>query len=651
VDDVASGKVGAYTDPNSPTGWSLQPARLIDANTGQEVPAYDQNLNPIMGSYEIIIDGEPGILNNPEYSRTRVLTGEIPPTTAQAIAMPQGRERWTFVTPEAAGEMGRQTGKAAGEAVAETPKLNFELGKDLWKDILKQMPEMKEAHSPAPWDDFLKMFWDPISQGIDTLWQTYTDNIPKNPGQAWDFSKKIIGVGLPVSVAVFLTSTLLELPYFTKRVGFHEFAKHADKLFGWSKTIETILSAPISLGFMPWLKRHLDLTYRTKILGTDEIDELYMKGDADINLWASHHAWYGLPDDLRTIHAKGMYREPRYFELSLLAEFGYVPDWFLKKKLQRALYDGQDQDFFLKTFKRKGARDIIDKLTMESINWYQWGHIESGQFLSNMAALDYPDEVSRSYLGFAMLKKARDQRRQSELDEESDVKRYIAASLNMTMEDYEEDAIDSRQLISNLDVLPISANMKLLYREEALWRWRRRDRREKEKEEDSDSKRVISVLKDEARRDYIDGYITESQLNANLKALGLSDLMVKVYSAEAALHRRREHNRTIERTLEDAYLKDVINDEELAWQLFEFIPVGEVLQEKLARLKMRKQPKRKIPEVATFKQLSESKLVQAMHGGIISADQLASALLEKGYRPGDVEILIRTELAKRPVSA
>jgi len=127
--------------------------------------------------------------------------------------------------------------------------------------------------------------------------------------------------------------------------------------------------------------------------------------------------------------------------------------------------------------------------------------------------------------------------------------------------------------------------------------------------------------------------------------------MVKVYSAEAALHRRREHNRTIERTLEDAYLKDLINDEELAWQLFEFIQVGEVLQEKVTRLKMRKQPKREVPKPEKFKELSESKLIQAMYAGIISADQLINALLEKGYRARDAEILVRTLISERPISA
>ncbi len=103
----------------------------------------------------------------------------------------------------------------------------------------------------------------------------------------------------------------------------------------------------------------------------------------------------------------------------------------------------------------------------------------------------------------------------------------------------------------------------------------------------------INRLRDNAKKDFGKGYITELQLIADLSALGYSPELITFHIADARSDANRLIIDDLVKNYADAYLKDLINEEQLEIGLTEYIVRPEVLDAELSHLWIRKYKKPK----------------------------------------------------------
>lgn len=103
----------------------------------------------------------------------------------------------------------------------------------------------------------------------------------------------------------------------------------------------------------------------------------------------------------------------------------------------------------------------------------------------------------------------------------------------------------------------------------------------------------INRMRDNAKKDFGKGYITEEQLTADLSALGYSTTLIEFHIADAISDAQRAMLDSTVDTFGDAYMKDILNEEQLETGLKEYIVRPEVLQAELEHLFIRKYKKPK----------------------------------------------------------
>ena len=166
----------------------------------------------------------------------------------------------------------------------------------------------------------------------------------------------------------------------------------------------------------------------------------------------------------------------------------------------------------------------------------------------------------------------------------------------------------------------------------------------------------INRLRDNEKRDFVKGYKVEEQLRANLEGLGYPPTWVEFHVRDAVADRERELKDAEVDALGDAWLKDMITDEDLEASLATVIVEPEALDAELDRLYIQKFKKPKPPQkTEAEKALTElnkyrvSYAVLAYRQYAVEKPELTDMLVEADVDPAVARARADYEELRRPL--
>jgi len=163
-------------------------------------------------------------------------------------------------------------------------------------------------------------------------------------------------------------------------------------------------------------------------------------------------------------------------------------------------------------------------------------------------------------------------------------------------------------------------------------------------------------VRDEWIRDYVDGFIDEDVLRANLAEIGIGPRRIDYYVIYAAKRRDRERLRDLLDLYRDGYMKDLITEEELRDRVMEIIIIPEVADLFVEKAHVDKYKKPKPPTETTedkaLKELQKYQItyaIQAYRRYAIEKDELVTLLIEADVDPAVARTRADYEELKRPI--
>jgi len=157
-------------------------------------------------------------------------------------------------------------------------------------------------------------------------------------------------------------------------------------------------------------------------------------------------------------------------------------------------------------------------------------------------------------------------------------------------------------------------------------------------------------LRREALEDFVAGFDDETELRANLTALGGRPEIIDLWVARAKFRAKRDLLLDLKKTIVDQYVKGWIDEDQLNQDLIELGFVADrravLVQEALTRrLKYKREE-----ETEKKKLMTLAKVEKARELGLLSDDQFITRVMDIGYTEEDARLMLQIELTPRPVS-
>lgn len=207
---------------------------------------------------------------------------------------------------------------------------------------------------------------------IKPIFSLYNDPQPLTPDEALKTAQLLMVVFLFCDFAEWVTNVVGEVATLGQVESLGDLLKALSRRFGFGGISTMVQRAPFEMGVIRPLSYKLHEMFRNVIPSVDSAAEFYMKGDLEaafrelkaegvrqiaitgqsidevINDPTKYlekmAAFRGWTPEFYKAWLKGIWREPRYFELSMMLEERAADRDWLVKKLQRAFYDPQDRE-------------------------------------------------------------------------------------------------------------------------------------------------------------------------------------------------------------------------------------------------------------------------------------------------------------------
>jgi len=153
----------------------------------------------------------------------------------------------------------------------------------------------------------------------------------------------------------------------------------------------------------------------------------------------------------------------------------------------------------------------------------------------------------------------------------------------------------------------------------------------------------IGKLRDNAKADYVKGYLDEATFRATLRDLGYPDTLTNYHFWDAREDQERKFKDDQVDAYEDAYVKELLTDADLEARLSEILVRPEIVELRLERAYIRKYKKPKPIAPEKIKVLPLDTVKRAFREAIISEDELRAEILARDYSEEDADVIIAIE--------
>lgn len=284
---------------------------------------------------------------------------------------------------------GRETQSVLDAIITMIPPIPTTTEKEIDDWLGKVEEAIKGVHSPEL-DVPLRVINEKIVEPLKNL---LIMREPVEPAAALGVATSIMGVHYALDVATWGIGLLGETVTLGQVEKVDKFWDSMKKVTGFGGVMTMLHRAPVEMGLIRPLSYQLHSTFRNVIPDVKWAATAYMKGDlaeehlSNVFAWNGYYPWY------EEAYRKGMYREPRYFELSaMVSEKLADPGWMLNK-LKRAEYSEEDQVIFAGGLRAKYLARYWDKVASRYRMMFKEGFMYEADFRSRLETLGLPDEV------------------------------------------------------------------------------------------------------------------------------------------------------------------------------------------------------------------------------------------------------------------
>jgi aromatic ring-cleaving dioxygenase len=334
----------------------------------------------------------------------RMSVDELTPLEKQYLGLPVKSEEITpenqgFIEPKTAGgAAGAVEGKLASyfkDAFTEVLRSFWQWLKDVFGDLFQSVWDWLKPK--------LEQFWDWTKANLESAGRSIYDYISKaldsvgvlTPEKAPGLALQLYLFAMSAGVGAHFTSVMTELVHPVKNLGVGQLAGLIGDFAGFGR----ISAATIGVLESRILGQAMTYAFQNKhrpVIPMDrELTDLAASEHIDLDRFREAMSYHGYSESWINAIQDGMYREPSYRELSLLAEDESATDEWLRSKIRMARYRPEDVAMFVTSLHKRLNRSYRTNYYTHAFNMYKEGFIDKERFSNMLTWLELrPEAVS-----------------------------------------------------------------------------------------------------------------------------------------------------------------------------------------------------------------------------------------------------------------
>ncbi|RLC74907.1 MAG: hypothetical protein DRI61_15830 [Chloroflexi bacterium] len=407
----------------------------------------------------------------------------------------------------------------------------------LWEVIVysfKWWSEQLILTAKAVWDflthkipHFLMLIWETIKQGLHHCWiwlkakfedigRNIYDRIqkflhsmrPLTPEKAPQVGLMLFLMAMGAGMGAHMLSSAVEAAYPTKYIGLQYIPALLADLGSFSRIAGATSGVMASVALGKPMKYAIQKYFRPIIPDEKLLMTMAVKPDIPLSQFAEMMKYHGYSDYWINRIIATMYREPRYFELAMMAEDEAATEEWLYKKARRAGYNEEDSVIFLKSLVKKVTRTQRLDYFRWAFNCYKEGYIDDTVFDKVLDELEFRPEARNFSKKAAFFSYLYD---------------FIKDQIKYYTDSYIKDLITEEELTIHLTSLGIAPQrVDFLVKIAKVRKYKKPAKKEKKEIE-----KIINKARGIYAKAYINlyrkGKINENQLKIYLLQLGISE--------------------------------------------------------------------------------------------------------------------------------